>query len=69
MSGALAVAACWSSGAGTQPAPIRTRRVGNGRAIAVVAAREGASVACADIDAEAAEVTARLVEAEGAAPC
>ncbi len=40
--------------------------MGNGRAIAVVAGRAGATVACADIDVEAARVTARLVEAEGA---
>ena len=40
--------------------------VGNGRAIAVLAAREGASVACADRDRAAAEVTAGLARAEGA---
>jgi NAD(P)-dependent dehydrogenase (short-subunit alcohol dehydrogenase family) len=40
--------------------------MGNGRAISVLAAREGASVVCADRDRSAAEVTARLVEAEGA---
>ncbi len=40
---------------------------GNGQAIAVLAAREGASVAVADKVAEAAAETARLVEAEGAA--
>jgi len=39
--------------------------VGNGRAIAVVAGRAGAVVACADVDAEAARFTASLVEAEG----
>jgi NAD(P)-dependent dehydrogenase (short-subunit alcohol dehydrogenase family) len=39
--------------------------MGNGRAIAVLAAREGAAVACADLDRDAAEETARLVEAEG----
>ncbi|MGH2684301.1 MAG: SDR family NAD(P)-dependent oxidoreductase, partial [Actinomycetota bacterium] len=40
--------------------------VGNGRAISVAAARVGAAVACADLDREAAEETAALVEAEGA---
>ncbi len=40
---------------------------GNGQAIAVLAAREGASVAIADKVAEAAAETARLVEEEGAA--
>ena len=40
--------------------------MGNGRAIAVLAAREGAAVACADADETAARVTAVLVEAEGA---
>jgi NAD(P)-dependent dehydrogenase (short-subunit alcohol dehydrogenase family) len=35
--------------------------MGNGRAIAVLAAREGATVTCADLDKGAAEETARLV--------
>jgi NAD(P)-dependent dehydrogenase (short-subunit alcohol dehydrogenase family) len=39
--------------------------MGNGRAIATLAAREGAAVACADVDPGAAEETARLVEVEG----
>jgi NAD(P)-dependent dehydrogenase (short-subunit alcohol dehydrogenase family) len=39
--------------------------MGNGRAIAKLAAREGAAVACADVDRAAAEETARLVELEG----
>jgi NAD(P)-dependent dehydrogenase (short-subunit alcohol dehydrogenase family) len=38
---------------------------GNGRAISVLLAREGASVAVADIHAESAEATAQLVRAEG----
>lgn len=53
-------------GAGTRPCPDPDPPVGNGRAIAVLAAREGASVACADRDRAAAEVTAGLVRAEGA---
>ena len=45
-------------GAGTRPSPEPDPPVGNGRAISVLAAREGAAVACADRDAGAAEVTA-----------
>jgi NAD(P)-dependent dehydrogenase (short-subunit alcohol dehydrogenase family) len=52
-------------GAGTQPAPADAP-IGNGRAIAVLAAREGAAVVCVDRDADAAETTADLVRAEGA---
>jgi NAD(P)-dependent dehydrogenase (short-subunit alcohol dehydrogenase family) len=53
-------------GAGTRPSSEPDAPIGNGRAIAVLAAREGASVACADRDRGAAEATARLVRAEGA---
>jgi NAD(P)-dependent dehydrogenase (short-subunit alcohol dehydrogenase family) len=53
-------------GAGTRPSPDPDPPAGNGRAISVLAAREGAAVACADRDAGAAEETARLVRAEGA---
>ena len=53
-------------GAGTRPDPDEDAPVGNGRAIAVLAAREGATVACADIDGDAAAETARRVRAEGA---
>jgi len=52
-------------GAGTRPSPEPDAPLGNGRAIAKLAAREGASVACADVDRAAAEETARLVELEG----
>ena len=52
-------------GAGTQPLDIPDAPVGNGRAIAVTAAREGAAVACADIDESSARETADLVAAEG----
>jgi NAD(P)-dependent dehydrogenase (short-subunit alcohol dehydrogenase family) len=52
-------------GAGTRPSPEPDAPVGNGRAIAVLAAREGASVACADVDEAAATHTAELVAAEG----
>ncbi len=53
-------------GAGTRPSPDPDAPIGNGRAIAVLSAREGASVVCADRDRNAAEVTARLVRAEAA---
>jgi NAD(P)-dependent dehydrogenase (short-subunit alcohol dehydrogenase family) len=53
-------------GAGTRPSPDPDAPIGNGRAIAVLAAREGAAVACADRDAIANALTARLVRAEGA---
>jgi NAD(P)-dependent dehydrogenase (short-subunit alcohol dehydrogenase family) len=53
-------------GAGTRASDDPDAPVGNGRAIAVLAAREGATVACVDRDRAAAEETARLVEAEGA---
>jgi NAD(P)-dependent dehydrogenase (short-subunit alcohol dehydrogenase family) len=54
-------------GAGTQPNDDPDAPVGNGRAIAVECAREGAAVVCADRDADAAAATAALVEAEGGA--
>jgi len=53
-------------GAGTRPSAEPDAPIGNGRAIAVLCAREGASVACADVDAAAARVTLALVEKEGA---
>lgn len=40
--------------------------IGNGRAMSVLFAREGAAVAVADIDADSAHATAELVRAEGA---
>jgi len=48
-------------GAGTRPTDDPDAPVGNGRAISVVAGRAGASVACADIDVDAAAFTAALV--------
>jgi NAD(P)-dependent dehydrogenase (short-subunit alcohol dehydrogenase family) len=53
-------------GAGTRASDDPDAPVGNGRAISVVAAREGAAVACADLDEAAATTTAELVAAEGA---
>ena len=52
-------------GAGTQPIDDPDAPIGNGRAIAVRAAREGAFVVCADRDAQLAAETARLVEEAG----
>jgi NAD(P)-dependent dehydrogenase (short-subunit alcohol dehydrogenase family) len=52
-------------GAGTQRSDDPDAPVGNGRAIAVLASREGASVVCADRDRDAAEQTASMIEAEG----
>src|SRR3954471_1550747 len=49
-----------SIGAGNPEAP-----PGNGQAISVLAAREGAAVAVVDVRPEAAEETARLVEESG----
>lgn len=51
-------------GAGTRPSADPDSPPGNGRAIAVLAAREGASVACADLDAEAARATVAIIEGE-----
>jgi NAD(P)-dependent dehydrogenase (short-subunit alcohol dehydrogenase family) len=53
-------------GGGTQHSDDPDAPPGNGRAVAVLAAREGASVAISDIRLEAAEATASLVVAEGA---
>lgn len=68
MSGAgrLADARILVVGAGTQPSADPDAPMGNGRAISVLAAREGAAVVCADRDADAAEATAGLVRDEGA---
>jgi NAD(P)-dependent dehydrogenase (short-subunit alcohol dehydrogenase family) len=52
-------------GAGTQTADDPEPPVGNGRAIAVLAAREGAEVVCADRDRVAAEETATWIADEG----
>lgn len=52
-------------GAGTRASDDPEAPAGNGRAIAMLAAREGAQVACADIDRDAARVTAGLIRDEG----
>jgi NAD(P)-dependent dehydrogenase (short-subunit alcohol dehydrogenase family) len=52
-------------GAGTRPSLDPDAPVGNGRAIAVRAAREGATVVCVDSDEAAARETWRLITEEG----
>jgi len=52
-------------GAGTRPSSDIDAPVGNGRAIAVRAAREGAFVTCVDRDEEAAQTTSRQITDEG----
>jgi NAD(P)-dependent dehydrogenase (short-subunit alcohol dehydrogenase family) len=52
-------------GAGTQPSLDPDAPPGNGRAIAVRAAREGASVVCVDHDEASAQETWRLISEEG----
>jgi len=52
-------------GAGTRRSDDPDAPIGNGRAIATLAAREGAMVACADRDEAAALATAELITAAG----
>jgi NAD(P)-dependent dehydrogenase (short-subunit alcohol dehydrogenase family) len=52
-------------GAGTRPSADPEAPPGNGRAIAVLAAREGAAVACADLDADSAAATVEAVASVG----
>jgi NAD(P)-dependent dehydrogenase (short-subunit alcohol dehydrogenase family) len=52
-------------GAGTQPSRDPDAPIGNGRAIARRAAREGASVLCVDRDEAAVEETWRMITEEG----
>ncbi|MEQ9145739.1 MAG: SDR family oxidoreductase [Parvibaculaceae bacterium] len=52
-------------GGGQRTVDAETDPIGNGRAMSLLFAREGASVAVADIDPQAAAGTARLIEAEG----
>jgi NAD(P)-dependent dehydrogenase (short-subunit alcohol dehydrogenase family) len=65
-SGRLAGRTILVVGAGTQASGDDDAPTGNGRAIAVLAGREGATVVCADRDEGAAEETAALVRDEGA---
>lgn len=52
-------------GAGTREVPIPDPPIGNGRAIAALAARQGARVVCNDIEPTAAQATADLITGEG----
>lgn len=54
-------------GAGQMAIPDGGPLVGNGRAISILAAREGAQVACVDINRAAARSTLELIEADGGA--
>jgi NAD(P)-dependent dehydrogenase (short-subunit alcohol dehydrogenase family) len=65
VSGRLADRQVLVVGAGTQRSDDADAPVGNGRAIAVLAAREGAAVVCADRDEAAAEDTAAWIDREG----
>jgi NAD(P)-dependent dehydrogenase (short-subunit alcohol dehydrogenase family) len=51
-------------GAGTRSSPEPDAPIGNGRAISLLAAREGAEVICADRDEAAAAETASMIERE-----
>ncbi len=53
-------------GAGQQDHGLDRPPIGNGRAMSVLFAREGAALALADIDAESLEATEALVRSEGA---
>jgi NAD(P)-dependent dehydrogenase (short-subunit alcohol dehydrogenase family) len=52
-------------GAGTRQVEGAEGALGNGRAISILAAREGAQVACADLSEEAAAATVAGIEEEG----
>jgi NAD(P)-dependent dehydrogenase (short-subunit alcohol dehydrogenase family) len=65
MSGVLAGRRLLVLGGGSRPNDDPDAPLGNGRAIAVEAAREGAAVTVSDVDRGAAEVTAGLVAAAG----
>lgn len=52
-------------GAGQRPVPEDPPPIGNGRAISLLCAREGAIVACADHNAEAAAGTVDRIQSEG----
>lgn len=52
-------------GAGTRTHGLSDAPLGNGRAIAIAAARHGATVACVDVDGDAAEETVTRIRDEG----
>src|SRR5215216_1061855 len=53
-------------GGGQQDHGVEDPPIGNGRAMSVLFARDGAAIAIADLDEASAEATAELVRAEGA---
>ena len=53
------------TGAGSVPGPPDRPPIGNGKAAAIVFAREGASILAVDVRLDAAEETKRMIEAEG----
>jgi NAD(P)-dependent dehydrogenase (short-subunit alcohol dehydrogenase family) len=53
------------TGAGSVPGPPDRPPIGNGKAAAIVYAREGASVMAVDLKADTAEETKRMIEKEG----
>jgi NAD(P)-dependent dehydrogenase (short-subunit alcohol dehydrogenase family) len=65
MSGRLAGRRLLVVGGGTRRTDDPDAPMGNGRAVAVLAAREGATVAVTDVDEGAAQETVRLVEQAG----
>lgn len=65
MSGRLSDRRILVVGAGTRITDDPEQPLGNGRAIAMLAAQEGASIACVDNNREAAEATASLVRDAG----
>jgi NAD(P)-dependent dehydrogenase (short-subunit alcohol dehydrogenase family) len=65
MSGMLVGRCITVVGAGTQASSDDDAPIGNGRAIAVRASREGASVICVDRNEEAARATCQLITDEG----
>ena len=67
MTGRLAGRRLLVVGGGTRPTDDPDAPMGNGRAVAVLAAAEGAAVAVSDLDERAARETADLVTATGAA--
>src|ERR671932_2657898 len=54
-------------GGGQQDHGVEDPPIGNGRAMSILFAREGASVAVADVDGASAEATAALVRSAGGA--
>lgn len=66
LAGSLSARRILVVGAGQQDHDLPDPPIGNGRAICRLAAREGAAVVAADIDAASAERTAELIRGEGA---